>query len=372
MLKRITNRNRDAFLSLVRAGLWEQDICLLPFGPIDFSDIMTLSEEQSVIGLVAAGIDHVIDNKPAKKYVLQFLGQALLLEQRNNAMNYFIGIIVDKMSEVGIHAVLVKGQGVARCYSKPQWRTSGDVDFFLYKDNYEQAIAFLRPLAANVGEEDKHRLHIALTVEPWLVELHGTMHTEISKRIDIVIDSIQKDIFENGGVRVWEYEKSIIYLPSINNDIVIIFTHFIDHFYVGGLGLRQICDWCRFLWTYREELDVSLVESRLKEMGLINEWKSFAFFAVRYLGMPAEAMPLYLNTRSYGQKARRILDLIMYTGNFGQNKDESYRSRFPRIVVVIITFFRRLAEFVRLTIIFPKNAPSFFLTYVCRRVKASL
>lgn len=37
-------------------------------------------------------------------------------------------------------------------------------------------------------------------------------------------------------------------------------------------------------------INVGLIEARLKEMGLISVWKAFA---VEYLGMPGEAMPLY-------------------------------------------------------------------------------
>ena len=59
------------------------------------------------------------------------------------------------------------------------------------------------------------------------------------------------------------------------------------------VGLRQFCDWCRLLWTYRRSINVGLLEARLNEMGLVSVWKAFGAFAVEYLGMPGEAMPLY-------------------------------------------------------------------------------
>lgn len=69
---------------------------------------MSLAKEQSVVGLVAAGLEHVTDLKPAKKGVLQFNGQTIQLEEKDKAMNYFIGVIVDKMREAGICTTLVK------------------------------------------------------------------------------------------------------------------------------------------------------------------------------------------------------------------------------------------------------------------------
>ena len=50
------DKNTEAFLSLVRAGLWESEVQLLPFGVIDFDTILAMAEEQGVVGLVAAGI----------------------------------------------------------------------------------------------------------------------------------------------------------------------------------------------------------------------------------------------------------------------------------------------------------------------------
>lgn len=43
-----------------------------------------------MVGLIAAGMEHIVDTKPAKKDVLQFVGQTLQIEERNKAMNYFI------------------------------------------------------------------------------------------------------------------------------------------------------------------------------------------------------------------------------------------------------------------------------------------
>ena len=344
----------------------------MSYGALDFSAILDLAEEQSVVGLVAAGVEHVTDGRPAKKDVLQFIGRVTQLEQRNQAMNYFIGVLVDKMREAGIYTVLVKGQGVAQCYERPLWRACGDVDLYLDAENYQKAKAFLTLLAEHVDGEDASRLHLGMTIDPWVVELHGTMDTEISKRINSGLAAIQRDVFENNGVRIWKNDAVDVPLPSPDNDVFIIFTHFIDHFYVGGVGLRQICDWCRLLWTYRTEIDRNLLEARLKEMGLNEEWKAFAVFAVEYLGMPVEAMPLYEKSEKYRRKARKICDLVIEIGNFGHNKDESYRAKAGRVKSFFITFWRRLKEFVRLATIFPQHAPRFFVNYVITRIKVVL
>ena len=92
-----TNTNTKAFFELVRAGLWENEVRLSNYKNIDFAEVYRLAEEQSVIGMVAAGIDHVVDVKVPQVWAAQFAGQTIQLEQRNKAMNAYIAGLIDKL-----------------------------------------------------------------------------------------------------------------------------------------------------------------------------------------------------------------------------------------------------------------------------------
>ena len=109
------NDKQQAFLSLLGAGLWEKDVQLSQFVDIDFDEIYRLAEEQSVIGIIAAGLEHVVDVKVPQINFLTFIGRAVQLEQKNAAMNDFIAKLVTELKKKEIHALLVKGQGVAQC-----------------------------------------------------------------------------------------------------------------------------------------------------------------------------------------------------------------------------------------------------------------
>ena len=361
------SNNQQAFFSLLRAGLWEKGVRLSPYGDVDFSEVLKLAEEQSVVGLIAAGLERVTDVKLAKKDVLQFIGQTLQLEERNKAMNYFIGVLVDKMRDAGIYTLLVKGQGIAQCYEKPLWRSCGDVDFLLGSDNFEKAYSFLTPLAQHVDREESYSRHIGMTIDPWVVELHGSLRCGLSPKMDKSIDELQADCFERGNVRSWRNGDTDIFLPGVDHDILFIFTHYLKHLYKGGIGLRQICDWCRLLWTYREKIDVALLKKRLREMGLMSEWKVFGAFAVEYLGMPIEAMPV-LNDNgnewelggSLRRKAGRICSFIMEVGNFGHNRDTSYYSKCPFLIRKTISMGWRIGDLFRHATIFPLDSFRFF------------
>ena len=50
------SEKQEAFLELLRAGLWEKEARLSQFGRVDYEEVMRLAEEQSVAGLVTAGL----------------------------------------------------------------------------------------------------------------------------------------------------------------------------------------------------------------------------------------------------------------------------------------------------------------------------
>ena len=78
---------------MVRAGLWETEVRLAPFEKVDFHEVYRLAEEQSVVGLVAAGLEHVVDVKLPQEVALTFVGSTLQLELRNLAMNSYINVL---------------------------------------------------------------------------------------------------------------------------------------------------------------------------------------------------------------------------------------------------------------------------------------
>lgn len=321
----------EALLALVRGGLWEKEISLSDYGTIDYAKILLLAQEQADVGLVTAGLEHVLDVKVPKDILLQYVGYAVQLEHRNAAMNHFIEDIVTKMREQDIFALLVKGQGIAQCYERPSWRTSGDIDLFLNNTNYNKAKKFLGPLSSKSKKERRYSLEWGLNMDTWNVELHGSLRTGLSTRVDSVVDEVQRSVFNEGLFRSWQNNKTQVFLPAENEDVFIVFTHFIKHFYKeGGVKLRQMCDWCRLLWTYRDTIDTVLLEKRLRQSRLMREWKAFAAVAVDYLGMPIDAMPLYDEKMKWSKKAEKIIAYILKGGEWRRFEDTWRVSRiFP-------------------------------------------
>ena len=365
------NNYQKAFFALLRAGLWDKEVRIQPFGEIDFAEIQRVAEEQSVVGLVVAGLEHIVDTKVGPKQALQFIGQTLQLEQKNLAMNHFIGILVEKMREHGIYTILVKGQGLAQCYVRPLWRSCGDVDLFLSSGNYQKAKKYLKPLASQIENEYVLEKHLGMTIDSWVVELHGSLYSGLSSRIEKELDDVYHDTFYRGNVRSWINDKTQVFQLAVENDVFYVFTHILQHFYKGGIGLRQICDWCRLLWTYRNTMDVAKLKQRLCRSGLMSEWKAFGAFAAESLGMDAEAVPFYSDDYRWKRKAERILEFIMMSGNFGHNRDRSYFEKYPYLVRKSISFGRRVGDLFRHARIFPLDSLRFFPRLLINGVRSA-
>ena len=405
----------DTFFALVRAGLWGKadanlNVDINHDGKADWRKVYRLAQEQSVQGIVLQGIERLknhddlpgstgdtacdqrganpnLDVDISQALLLQWIGEVQLIEQQNREMNAFVAELFEKLHNQGVEAFLVKGQGLAQCYEKPLWRTSGDVDLLLSNDDYPKAKEFLMPLGVLTEPEETAKKHLAIDIEGWAIELHGTLHCGLSRSVDKMLDEVQTDTFvgkmsdrKGKNVRVWKNGETNVPLLTVENDVFYVFTHILQHFYKGGIGLRQICDWCRLLWTYKDSLNHGLLESRIRKAKLATEWMAFGTFAVEYLGMPIEAMPLLsdninalpalqaLSTaekksnmaKNLGKKADKICEFILEVGNFGHNRDNSYFQKHSYFVQKCISAWRRVLDLCRHAMVFPIDSVRFF------------
>ncbi len=365
--------NQKIIFELLKAGLWGdrrpvQEFNVQEFKNVDWGKVYQLAQEQSVQGLVLQGIEcfRIQDSgfKIPKVLLLQWIGAVQMIEQRNKEMNAFVADLIEKLRKEDVYAILVKGQGIAQCYEKPLWRASGDVDLLLSDSNYDKAKMVLIPLATDKEQEFVHFKHLGMTINDWVVELHGTLHSRLSGRVDRMIDKMQGSVIFGGNVRSWDNNGTQVFIPAPNEDVIFVFTHILHHFYIEGVGLRQICDWCRLLWTYRESLNYGLLESRIWEAGLMSEWKAFYNLASRYLGMPDLDSRFMFHDSQFDKKADKIIDFVMETGNFGHNRHNADGK--------LVSLWHKTKDFARHAQVFPLDSIKFYFHFVWDGIKVAM
>lgn len=104
-------------------------------------------------------------------------------------------------------------------------------------------------------------------------------------------------------------------------------------------------------------------------MGLISEWLAFARYAVEWLGIPADAMPLYSKDDKWGKKAYRINSFVMEVGNMGQNRNNLFYDKKSFVVRKVYSFCRRINDAFRHISIFPLDSFRFMPSILLNGIK---
>lgn len=359
------NKN-ETFLQLLKVGLWGTSLDSSMFSAeIDWDGVYQLAQEQTVIGLVTEGVSQLPREKQGRRQLmLQFYKKTAEVEDENKKMNAFAPYLISQLERMGVQAVLLKGQGVAANYTNPLRRAVGDIDLLITGDGqYEKAKKLMEKIAV-LNEEDIKRKHAAFLYKELVVELHGDFRFLVNKKCFRNLEQWkQKRLCEKSRIICDDNVDGLV-VPSVQFDSIFIFAHMLGHLMgSGGVGLRQVSDWMMFVNKYYDEIDLKALEDDLVLLGLRDYWQAFGTVAVHELGYPVERMPFY-DEKLIG-KGKRILRLILYTGNFGtRQKVKQLDNNANVILKKMVTLLGQLPIYVKKLFVFPKDTIWCFGQYI--------
>ena len=356
---RVGQQTENQFFALLRSGLWNEVPERVPFaGGTDWESLYRLSFEQTVVPLVTDGINRLSrESLPTEPERLDpFLGDMMATAKRNRALDAFIPKLFNVLRDIPV--VLVKGQSLAQDYPDPERRQPGDIDLLLMPDSYEAAKEVLLPKATKVLAEDVAIWHQGMHFRSIEVEVHGCISTLMSRKLDRQLAALLEQQFKGRPFPVVPIGDAEIPVPEADFNAVYVFVHFLQHYWSGGVGLRQLVDWMIFVSVHKREIHPVILEKRLEEYGLLRVWKVFTGFAQEYLGCPGEKLPLAVKPDP--KKNARIWKYIRRCGNFGKNVDRT-RKEEPYLVRKVHSFWRLVvADRLRHFPVFPKESIRFF------------
>ena len=347
------------FFALLRSGLWNEVPERVSFaGGVDWKALYRLAFEQTLVPVVTDGVNRLPKEfLPAEPERLDpFLGDMMATAKRNLTLDTFIPKLFNALN--GIPVVLVKGQSLAQDYPDPERRQPGDIDLLLLPSSYEAAKEVLLPKATSVAEEDLQTWHQGMHFRSIEVELHGSISTLMSRKLDRKLAVLLAEQFDGRAFPTVTIGGAEIPVPEADFNALYIFVHFLQHYWAGGVGLRQLVDWMTFVSVHKREIHPVILENRLEDLGLLNLWKVFTGFAQEYLGCPAEKLPLA--TKPQPRKNARIWRYIRRCGNFGKNQDRK-RKKESYLVRKIHSLWRLvIADRLRHFSVFPRESLRFF------------
>ena len=359
--RRVGRQSDSQFFALLRSGLWNEVPERAPFaGGVDWESLYRLSFAQTVVPLVTDGINRLPQEflpMDRPEHLDPFLADLMATAKRNRTLDAFIPKLFHALD--GIPTVLVKGQSLAQDYPDPERRQPGDIDLLLLPSSYEAAKAVLLPKATKVLEEEGGIWHQGMWFHSVEVEIHGSISTLMSRKLDRKLAALLEEQFQAGSFPTVSIGGADIPVPEAGFNAVYVFVHMLQHYWSGGVGLRQLIDWMTFVSVHKREIHPVILEKRLEDLGLLHVWKVFTGFAQEYLGCPEEKLPLAAAPDA--GKDARIWRYVRRCGNFGKNVDRT-RKEESYLVRKIHSFWRLVvADRLRHFLIFPKESIRFFL-----------
>ena len=269
---------------------------------VDLAAIYAEARAQTVIALVPPALPEDLAAKweePAAQSIAHYM--RTLLEQK---------LLLKLLESKQIPLVILKGTAAAVYYPKPQYRTMGDIDFYVFEEDFETAYGLLVDNGYTFVGDFSGGREYKFTKNEIVFELHRRYSDE---EFDI------EPVLLNGMKHAVTRSVSGQTFPSLPNDEngILLLDH-IRHHLTGGLGLRQIIDWTMFANSI---LDNDHYEQHflplLKLTGLEKFCKIVTKMCKMYLYLP-ESVTWCDDADTI--TAEELFEAVMSSGNFGRKK----------------------------------------------------
>ena len=314
-------RHEEVFFSLLRNALWGTPV-EIPQGFADWAKVARTAKIQSALGLAGdvmlsdSGIASAMSSDLKTKIKTFMMANIMTHGKLNNVLVK----VVSELDAAGIPSVLLKGQGLAQYYPKPELRQCGDIDLYVGLQRYADSYDILRPLATEI--EDRKALevgkHYDFFVGKVAVEIHRYSDRYPTSKLDRIYQEVSSEGLGKNLVPI-QFAGVEVMTPSDEYNAFYIFSHLFHHFLINGLGARQLCDWMLFLRSRSSHIDMRSLNTTLQRLDMLKPWQAFGCVLVKYFGMPAEAFPFY--DPSQESKADKIVKRLLDEGNFGKERD---------------------------------------------------
>lgn len=214
------------------------------------------------------------------------------------------------LEKAGIHAVLMKGAGLATYYPEPQLRFWGDIDLYVGQDQYHPACAVMRetfPKALKFDEELDHYKHYNLIADGVSIEIH-----RVTVGLQHPIDERRYAKMEHYGMshaQKISIDGLEVRIPDPTFNALLVFLHSWEHMLTAGGNMRQLCDLAFLLNSTSKTINGALLKQWLKSLNLLKVWQLYMCVLVQSLGMSADCA--FFASNRYAEQADDLLEDLL-------------------------------------------------------------
>lgn len=282
-------------------------------------------QEQALIGIGFAGIGRLPkESAPPRKLLLQWFALTEQITRRNAVLDGAVVKLCKELDFAGWRFCILKGQTVARYYSAPALRQSGDIDVWIYgrkdgcKVSRRDIISYLEQGGRKVKLCYLHADGITMDGDV-AVEVHFHPSHSVCPWRNYRLQAALKTLYTPNYSNINGAD-----IPSASYEFNRLFMlhHIYRHIFSEGIGLRQVVDYAMLLKQKSTGLD-QYFEQTLRHLGMLQFAKGVMWILQECLHVQSG----FLYTSPDKQEGEFILKEIMQSGNFGlANSTETKRS----------------------------------------------
>lgn len=245
---------------LLRAGLQvgtgsqqiPQDI-----GESQWEGVYRLASRHGILGIVWDGIQKLsAESRIPRQLRLNWAYNTEIIGQRYARQKKTAEELAALLAKEEIRMLIFKGLSMSRYYPVPEHRECGDVDIWLF-GRAEQGNRVAKAAGATVEEENSKHDVIHFHGIPF--ENHKELTTELLNRrnrslnaelLSRVANTPVKSLFGTGAPYTPDKAFYELYIP----------IHAAEHFVIGGISLRHICDWALLVQASGGHVEMELFD----------------------------------------------------------------------------------------------------------------
>lgn len=220
--------------------------------------IYRLSSRHGILGIVWDGIRRLsAESRIPRQQRLNWAYNTEMIEQRYGRQKKTAEELSGLFAKEEVPMLIFKGLGLSMYYPVPKHRECGDVDIWLF-GRAEQGNQIAAAIGSTVEEENSK--HDIIRFRGVTFENHKELTTELLNRrnrsinaelLSRIINTPKKSLFGTGAPYTPDLAFYELYVP----------VHAAEHFVIGGISLRHICDWALLMQANDGHIEMELFDN---------------------------------------------------------------------------------------------------------------
>lgn len=224
--------NKDKFLGSPSDEEWKQLFCF--------------AQKQSLVGFLFCGIERLPnEQRPKRELLLRWYAMAEIIKKSNAKLNVRCAELYNILNEGNFKGCVLKGQGVALLYPKPEYRQSGDIDMWV--GTSEGKLASVSSVVSYAKQHGVHVSHVDIKHADmrFFNDAQVEIHFKPSYSYNFIYDHRLTSWFGLKAKEQFENFDSTVGFayPTISFNLVYSLLHIYRHLFSEGIGLRQMLDY---------------------------------------------------------------------------------------------------------------------------------